>query len=882
MSDAVARLNAALEGRYAIEREIGEGGMATVYLADDLKHERKVALKVLKPELAAIVGAERFLAEIKTTANLQHPHILPLFDSGEADGFLYYVMPYVEGESLRQRLDRERQLPVDDAVRMAENLAEALDYAHRQGVIHRDIKPANVLLLDGKPVISDFGIALAVGAGGGGRLTETGLSLGTPHYMSPEQATGDVSVGAATDIYALGCVLYEMLVGEPPYTGSSPQAILGRIVAGELASAREQRASVPANVDGTIRKALEKLPADRFRGGREFAMALGDPSFRHIEDVAVGAGPGGFRWQQLAMVLGGVAAGVVLSIMLTEPGPEATDPAGLFDGPLAVKRTTISVPVTDRLTIGQGEGSPPRVALSPDGATLAYVAQRDGVDQLFVRLLGQLDARLIPGTEGALGIFFSPDGQSVGFFADEVLQRVPLDGGRPVTVHELESTPHGAGWGPDDAILFGRHESSIWRVPVTGGIPTPVTSLEPGDVDHHFPHVLPGGEAVLFRVQSDSRPNHVALQVLSTGERRVLAEGGQSWYLSNGYVAFRRGRDVWAVPFDLETLEVAGEAALVLEDAALGQFASAGDGSAVYVPDPGVGTRELVWVDRSGQSTPIETEVADYGQPDLSPEGRRLAVSTIDGIWVIDLERGTRSRLTGAGEIFLHPTWVSDGTRVTFLAQTATTYQDIFWAPGDGSGQAELLVGGDGIQREGSWSGDNRTFAFVMIDPGTRDDLWILDTGQSGGPSPLVQTPARERAPRFSPDGRWLAYVSNQSGRDEVYVRPYPGPGDQVTISTAGGTEPVWSRDGRELFYRAGRQIMATSISVGAQLVAGIPQVLFDGPYELDNSASGAHPNYDVSLDGERFVMVRQSSAGPAQLVLIENWFEELRQLVPN
>jgi serine/threonine-protein kinase len=261
MSDPTSRLNAALEGRYRIDREIGEGGMATVYLAEDLKHERKVALKVLKPELAAVVGAERFLAEIKTTANLQHPHILPLHDSGEADGFLFYVMPYVAGESLRERLDREHQLPVDEAVRVAQNVAEALDYAHRQGVIHRDIKPANVLMLDGKPVVSDFGIALAVGAAGGGRLTETGLSLGTPHYMSPEQATGDLHVGPAADVYALGCVLYEMLVGDPPHVASTPQAILGKIITEPPPAVTKARKTVPTNVEAAIARALEKVPA---------------------------------------------------------------------------------------------------------------------------------------------------------------------------------------------------------------------------------------------------------------------------------------------------------------------------------------------------------------------------------------------------------------------------------------------------------------------------------------------------------------------------------------------------------------------------------------------------------------------------------------------
>jgi serine/threonine protein kinase len=276
MSDPITRLNAALQGRYRIERQLGEGGMATVYLAEDLKHKRKVALKVLKPELAAVVGAERFLAEIETTANLQHPHILPLFDSGEADGFLFYVMPYVEGETLRERIEREHQLPVDEAVAISTKVAGALQAAHERGVIHRDIKPANILLAKGEPLLSDFGIALAVSAGGAGRLTETGLSLGTPHYMSPEQATGDASVGPATDVYALGCVLYEMLVGEPPYTGSTPQAILGKIIQAEAVSATKARRTVPANVDAAIRKALEKIPADRFAGADDFASALAD------------------------------------------------------------------------------------------------------------------------------------------------------------------------------------------------------------------------------------------------------------------------------------------------------------------------------------------------------------------------------------------------------------------------------------------------------------------------------------------------------------------------------------------------------------------------------------------------------------------------------
>ncbi len=350
--------------------------MATVYLAEDLKHRRKVALKVLKPELAAVVGADRFLAEIKTTANLQHPHILPLFDSGQADSFLFYVMPYVEGDTLRDRLDRDHQLPVDEAVQIAKDVAEALAYAHGHGVIHRDIKPANILIHSGRPVIADFGIALAVGVAGGGRLTETGLSLGTPHYMSPEQATGDTHVGPATDIYALGCVLYEMLVGEPPYTGGSAQAVLGKIIAGEPVSARKHRASVPANVDAAVRKSLEKLPADRFTGALEFAKALADPSFRHGGEALAGV-VGAGRWNRLAVGFAATTALITLgfawSLLRSSP-------------PAPVERFRLDIePVGD-------------LALLPDGSGVVY-----GGDQLMLMRWGALDPMPIPGTEGATG-----------------------------------------------------------------------------------------------------------------------------------------------------------------------------------------------------------------------------------------------------------------------------------------------------------------------------------------------------------------------------------------------------------------------------------------------------------------------------------------------
>jgi serine/threonine-protein kinase len=437
--------------------------MATVYLARDEKHNRNVALKVLKPELSAIVGAERFLAEIRTTASLQHPHILPLHDSGDADRLLFYVMPYVEGETLRDRLDREHQLPVDEAVRIATNVAEALDYAHSRGIIHRDIKPANILLQAGKPVISDFGIALAVSAGGAGRLTETGLSLGTPHYMSPEQAMGDMGVGTATDIYALGCVLYEMLVGEPPYHGSTPQAILGKIIMAEPVSATKQRKLVPAHVDAAIRKALEKLPADRFGSASELARALGDAAFGHgvRGSGVVGAASRG-TWNRMTVGFAATTALAILGLVWALSANVRTDRPG--PGPLARFDVT---PAEDQRVAASSGGLD--FALSADGSRIVYVGLApDGGTQLWQRGLADLGALPVPGTEGAVSPVFSPDSRSVAFTVEGAgIRTVSLEGGPSAAVLPLVVSPT-TGWGSDGMIYFVR-ESVVQRVAATGG-----------------------------------------------------------------------------------------------------------------------------------------------------------------------------------------------------------------------------------------------------------------------------------------------------------------------------------------------------------------------------------------------------------------------------
>jgi serine/threonine-protein kinase len=488
MAEITARLTTAIADRYRIERELGAGGMATVYLAHDVKHERKVALKVLRPELAAVIGAERFLAEIKVTANLQHPHILPLHDSGEADTFLYYVMPYVEGETLRDKIDREKQLGVDEAVEITRSVAAALDYAHRQNVIHRDIKPENILLHDGQALVADFGIALALSQAGGARLTETGLSIGTPHYMSPEQAMGDRELDARSDVYSLGAMLYEMLAGDPPYTGSTAQAIVAKVITEKAPPVTVHRDTVPAHVAASIEKSLSKLPADRFHSASDFAEALGNRAFT-VPRVESAGSPR--RWQSLWNPLS-IASTAVAAVLLVVAAVGLMRP----DAPQRVTRFAVLLEDAQALFFS-GQGNPPRIAVSPDGSELVYVGQDEGRGtRLWHRPFDQLEARPLPGTEGGWSPVFASDGERVAFvtFQDGVQIKVAsLGGGPPVTVADtgINST---VTWGPDDHLYFLDPSNLVLRrVPSSGGPVEEVTALEaaPG-VQYEWPQDATG------------------------------------------------------------------------------------------------------------------------------------------------------------------------------------------------------------------------------------------------------------------------------------------------------------------------------------------------------------------------------------------------------
>jgi eukaryotic-like serine/threonine-protein kinase len=879
VSDHLVGLRTALAGRYAIGRELGRGGMATVYLAHDVRHDRPVALKVLRPELAAMVGADRFLTEIRTTANLQHPNILPLFDSGSASegegvegNLLFYVMPYVEGESLRARLDREGPLPVADAVRIASAVADALAYAHGRGVVHRDIKPENILLHEGRTLVADFGIALAAEQAGSGRLTETGLAVGTPLYMSPEQAGGKGQVDRRTDIYALGCVLYEMLAGEPPHTGPTAQAIMASLLVGDADPLRAHRPSVPAHVEATVHTALQRLPADRFQDAAQFAAALADPGFRLQE--ANGAPQPRRRAVWWSLVVAGVAILIGLAGWFGSPGAS--------DEPASVMRLSLQLPGDQFLAFPGGHSYP--LDISPDGRRLVYRAWHAGGTRLFVRSLDEFGAHPLPGTEGARQPFFSPDGEWVGFFADGRLQKVAVSGGAPITVAAAAGSPFGAHWGTsDDTILFSTLEGGLFRVSAAGGEPVRMDSVLLADRSRpaadsavaladfgspRWPRFLPDGKHAL--VTTDAGTYVLAL---GTGEARYLFEGRQARYLATGHLMYAEGDErVRVVPFDLKQLEVTGEPRPALENVFRGpglgavNFVVSETGTLVYVA--GGFDRSLVHVDRDGREMPIAVDPRGYRFPRVSPEGGHIAV-TVDprppDIWIVDLGRETATRFTTEGSN-INAGWSPDGSQLSFSHNDG---QHVVRWPEGGPlrrvGERPAPLG----QHGPSWTPDGRIFVFENR-PETGRDLVVLRL-EDGTAEDFLATRADESSPRVSQDGRWVAYVSNISGADEVYVLPSDRASAPRLVSVGGGADPVWSRDGTELYYRRGNAILAVPITTAPTFTAGRPTELFTGPYDFTQQI-----NWDVGPDG-RFVMVKADPATTRQFQVVLNWFEEVK-----
>jgi len=900
MTDTPSRLASALVDRYRIQRELGAGGMATVYLAEDLKHNRQVAIKVLRPELAAVVGAERFFSEIETTAQLQHPNILPLFDSGEADGLLFYAMPYVEGETLADRLARERQLPVDVALDVTRKLAAALDYAHQRGVVHRDIKPANVLLSSGEPLIADFGIALAVTQAGDGRITETGLSLGTPHYMSPEQASGDRSLDPRSDVYALACVLYEMLIGEPPFAGPSPQAVLARILTTSPTRVTQARPTVPRHVDAVVARALEKLPADRFATMGDFRRALDDPSFRHTTGthevaaapVATAPHASSRRWVVPALSGACLVLAAVSALAWIRPGPVQP-----------VHRFRIALDVVD--VDGRD------FAISPDGGRIVYIGE--GM-QLFQRPLSSLEGQAIPGAQPARGGFFSPDGASVGFDlgtgASDRMHTVSLAGGSPIPVGTPGRgvSPDGA-WTEDGYIYYLEDVSGeaprLVRAPARGGDAEPVQT----NATVFFMAPLPGVTDRLLVTFVDSLADGVSTGILhvETGVVRRIPglEGAGSALFAGGYLFWysAQGGSLVAAGFSPAKGELTTPPVTLTEGLSAPRSHYVSDaGILVYwsgVFGGVVGGEAPGWVDRSGGTEVIDArlseDVGDFDDVRLSPDGRYLAVDVQSGadgapdeahrIRIYDLQQGTSYQLSFEGRFNTKPRWMPDG-RVAYLSDQSG--RSGVWAqPYDRSGVETLLFESDGgiVGLDVSPVAGAPLLVTLEVPnaAGATDaGLFLVDPDSGSDPRPFVDTRFVEAGGAISPDGRWAAYTSYESGRSEVYVRAFPGGGRPYPISVGGAVAPAWGAEGDELVYVTPEGITVAALDVADGVFVRSRDLITDDTDAFE-WIRGFEAGFDVATDGrlvtifERRAQLGGGSQRPMPVV-VTNVFEDLRR----
>jgi serine/threonine-protein kinase len=877
LRDVATALSTALADRYRVERELGAGGMATVYLAEDLKHRRKVAIKVLRPELAAVIGAARFLREIETIAGLQHPHILGLIDSGEVNGTAYYVMPFVEGESLRDRLNREKQLPIADAVRLATEIAAALGYAHRHGVVHRDIKPENILLHDGAALVADFGIALAASKAGGERMTETGMSLGTPHYMSPEQAMGEQDLDGRADIYALGCVLHEMVAGEPPFTGPSAQAIVAKVMASEPTPLSTVRKMVPAHVEDAVLTALQKIPADRFATAGAFAAALGSSG------DATRAGTGRTR-----------ATAAASRRRLLWPAAVAILAVAALVGwlrPRAGASSGADVPPTQLALLlpdfgGAGTALRHQLEISPDGTALLYVALVDGVTRTKWIGLDGSEGRVLEGVQPNMADYrISPDGRSF-IAANSVtgaLFRYPIGGATEKPLPRgLPLGQRGAIWASDGSVWLSdiaTASTGLTRLSPTDSVTRPFGNR---NADVGIMQILPGDRmALAVRQPMGSSSGPATLVDLRTGDTRVLVDDAvvEVRYAVGHLVYVLGDGTLHAAPFDLDALRITAPAVqlasgVVLTGTGLAQFAVASNGTIAYSGEAG---RTLMLADRAGAGRTLSATLRNYHHPRFSPDGRRIAMdfNGPDGrdVWVQNLDDGTLSRATFDRDGH-DATWSPDGRTLAYTSFRNGVFGVHRIRPGSTETSDSLLTSPT-LAYTGIWLRDASALVTVgqSLSPESNLDIGILRNAGRGPIEPVVATRFIEQYPALSRDDKWLAYSSNQSGREEVYMRPLEG-GEQVQVSVGGGTEPLWSPDGRELFYR-GRvgddargepMMMAASVVTTPTLAVTSRKALFPGTGIV---TANPHGNFDVSPDGRTFVFIRSNPS--SRVIVIQN-----------
>jgi serine/threonine-protein kinase len=808
-------------------------------------------------------------------------------------------MPYIEGETLRDKLTREHQLGVDEAVRITTEIADALDYAHRNGVIHRDIKPENILLHDGRPMVADFGIALAVSAAAGGRMTETGLSLGTPHYMSPEQATAEKELTARSDVYSLASVLYEMLTGEPPHSGGSAQAIIMKIVTDTARPVTELRKSVPPNVAAAVARALEKVAADRFETAATFAEALRDPHFSVALPVTMAAEarrPTAARgWQPYTWTAAVVLLAALAAWGWFRPGPV----------PL-VGRYGLALPAGQELA---EHGSHPVFALAPDGSWIVYDGPAESGGQLWVKQRDAYEAAPLPGTahQGGSAPAVSPDGEWIVFTTGGQLRKVPKGGGSAITVADsVSGVTRGVAWLDDGTIVYRDILNRLRRVSDVGGVSEVVWS-PPGDRDirPRLPTPLPDARGVLFSQCLGGSCRDQALWVLdleSGEDREVAADAPQGWFASTGHVVYvRRDGGVFALPFDLGSLAPTGPAVPVLEGVnvenggLLPRFALSLSGALLMKAGSAGGTgaagapSEALWVERDGTVAPVDPDwnFSTFGSRSwsLSPDGSKLAIAIVASggvdIWVKQLDRGPVQRLTVHPAVEQRPRWTPDGASVRFLSDRDSV-QSVYERRADGTGTAERVLEMENVIWEAHESEDGAWLA-VRTGSGGADTVWAIRADADSAPVPILASEFDERAVSLSPDGRWIAYHSNETGQDEVYVRPFPDvSGGKWPISLGGGRIPLWAHGGGELFYVDGNdRMVAAQLDFSTSLAVTERRVLFSVE---DYYVNANYTLWDISPDDQRFLMLGPLGAsdgiGGGALILVENWFEELRTKV--
>ncbi len=902
-------------GRFRIEEKLGEGGMGVVYRAYDSQLRRRVALKVLPSDLASDPERrQRLLREARAASALDHPHICTLHDVGEDGGQTFLVMEYLTGETLAERL-KKGPLSVDQALEIGAQVADALDVAHKHGIVHRDLKSANVMLTKTGAKLLDFGLAKMNRIGKGPALptdatsteqvplSDSGAIVGTLPYMAPEQLEGR-PVDARSDLWALGVMLYEMLIGERPFEGASHASLVAAILTRDVPPLATVQPLTPPLLDHLVRRCLEKTPDARWDSAHDIAEEL--RWVRENGDAISGAAATAHRtpkWKWAAIVSLALTASVIAYVAGVMPERVKAPAAG-------VVQTTVLLPAGMQLTRRDYGPIRTELALSPDGRYLVFSASPGEMEsnaQLYRRALDRIEATPMPGTHGARMPFFSPDGKWVGFAAQSKLQKVELAGGIPVSLCDLSILlPTGASWGENGRIIIGTQSGGLQSVSAGGGKLEELTTVDPAkEGSHRLPFFLPGGRVVLFSVMPHQlgASGRIEALTLETGQRKVLVEDGTDGrYAPTGHLLFMRAGTLMAIPFDLDRLEVRGSAVPVVEgilhavnevstyqNSGAGQYGFAPSGALVYAvgalrPDS---QEQLAWIDRHGRVEPVKSAgKREFEFPRLSPDGQKIAFSSKYEIWVHDLVHGTSARLTHDGEAFA-PIWTPDGHRVVFSYSLAGV-PNLFWMPWDGSGPLERLSTSGRRQDAPSFSPDSRFIVFVETRPrGGHDILQMrLQTHQV---SSIVSTNNDQMWPDLSPDGQWLAYSSIETGRDEVYVTPVAEPGRRIPISTEGGEEPAWGRSGRELFYwnlteksSEGFRLMAVDTVLRPDFQAGRPRVLF----ECERQWAIPARNYDISPDGRRFLIVMGSGGikplEVTRLHLVLNWFEELKTRVPS